>query len=82
MRPVLLEEFGPQLTQIADGRLRGLDRALDLVSFRNASQKPVAIADLADTALMDTLRDLYRRDFALYERVSAGWAKTGAPPAL
>lgn len=82
VRPVLLEEFGPQLTQIADGRLRGLDRALDLVSFRNASQKPVAIADLADTALMDTLRDLYRRDFALYERVSAGWAKTGAPPAL
>ena len=80
--PILLEDFGNQIEVAANGRIRGLPDALSKVNFRNVSEKPFSVDELADESLLDRLRDLYRRDFALYERARDGWATHGAPPPL
>ena len=80
--PILLENLADQLANVAGGRIRGLDRALEITTFRNASPKPIAPAMLESPYILERLHALYGDDIALYERIRAGWAKDGAAPPL
>lgn len=82
LKPVLLEDFEAQIKIVADGKIRGLEDQLAAVSFRNESAKPVDVEALKSAWLIDRIHTLYAEDMALYERVRAGWAQTGEPPAL
>lgn len=80
--PILLEDFQSQFVQVAGGHIRGLDEALAQPIFRNETEKPIAPADLISPWIEERLHALYAEDIALYARVKAGWAETGAPPEL
>ena len=80
--PLLLERFPDQIRQVAGRRIRGLDAALDAVTYRNASSKPVSTEELKSDIVMDRLHALYGEDIALYQRIRAGWDETKAPPPL
>jgi len=77
----LLEDFSNQMMQISDGRVRGLEVAIEATQFRNATEKPIAMDDLISPWIKERLQALYGEDIALYERIKAGW-DTGTPPDL
>jgi len=79
--PLQLEKFDDQINQIADGRIKGLEAALDAGNFRNQTEKPIDVKNLLSPWIKERLQALYGEDIALYERVEAGW-KTGDPPEL
>ena len=79
--PVLLEQFGPQIRQLSEGRIKGLDAALEATRFKNATEKPIVMDALISPWIKERLQALYGEDIALYERIKAGW-ETGTPPEL
>lgn len=80
--PVMLENLAEQLTIVADGRIRGLDHALEVTTFRNTSPKPLPASALASPEILERLHVLYGDDIALYDRIRTGWLTNGAPPRL
>ncbi len=79
--PVMLEDFDAQITQISEGRIKGLEEALAEGAHRNATEKPIAPEALLSPWIKERLQALYAEDIALVDRVRAGWA-TGTVPHL
>jgi len=79
---VQLDDFSRQITKLANGRIRGLEAALALSTYRNHSTKPVSPDTIVSPWIVDRIETLYAEDVALYERVSIGWAVGKEPPRL
>ena len=80
--PILLEDFAHQISTVAEGRIRGLGHALDTVTYKNRSIKPIDPETLKSPWILDRLHALYGDDIALYERIKAGWQSENTPPSL
>lgn len=79
---LLLDGCGDQLRQLAGSTVRGLNEHLDSMIFRNESDKPIKIADLASPWIMERLHDLYEDDIAIFNSVKGAWDTTGSAPQL
>ncbi len=82
LKPLLLENLNEQLLVIADGRIEGLQNAMQALPHRNSSPKPYSIDEILTTEIARKISDLYSDDKALYERVRSAWDTTGQPPKL
>lgn len=82
MRPLLLEDLDKQLIQIAGGRIKGLEVAMEAVPLRNYSSKPFTLDEILTPETAQRISALYAADQALYERVKMAWRETGQPPIL
>ena len=82
LQPLLLENLDKQLLHIADGRIEGLENAMQALPHRNSSSKPYSIEEILTPEIARRISDLYGDDQALYERVKMAWETTGRPPKL
>ncbi len=82
LQPLLLENLDEQLLFIADGRIEGLENAMQALPHRNSSSKPYSIKEILTPEIARRISDLYGDDQALYERVKTAWDTTGRPPKL
>jgi len=82
LQPLLLENLNEQLLQIADGRIVGLEEAMQALPHRNSSSKPYSIEEILTPEIARRISDLYGDDQALYERVKTAWDTTNRPPKL
>ncbi|MHA1129106.1 MAG: sulfotransferase family 2 domain-containing protein [Alphaproteobacteria bacterium] len=82
LQPLLLENLNEQLLYIADGRIDGLEKAMQTLPHRNSSSKPYSISEILTPEIAQRISGLYADDQALYERVKMAWDTTGRPPKL
>ena len=82
LKPLLLEDLENQLLTIADGRIDGLEEAINSVTTRNRSPRPVQKEDILTPELQLKIDSLYAEDTQLYELVKAGWSLLGRPPEI
>ncbi len=82
LNPLLLENLEQQLLQISGTRIPQLTEAMQMVSVRNESRRPFSNTEILTPEISRRIMALYRDDFALYERIKNGWAKSGQPPKL
>ena len=78
---MLQKSLSAQLLKIADGRIEGLEDAINLVGLRNKSARSISADDILTPDLKNLIFKLYADDFALYNLLVDGWAK-GQPPDL
>jgi hypothetical protein len=82
LQPLLLENLDEQLLHIADGRIDGLETAMQAFPHRNRSPKPYSTGEILTPEIAQRISGLYAADQALYERVKTAWDTTGRPPKL
>lgn len=80
LKPLMLEKLEPQLLQIAEGRIEGLEAAMGMVKSRNRSPRPVEIEDVLTPKVYNKIVTLYPADIQLYDLVKTGWEVLGHPP--
>ncbi|MEE9455501.1 MAG: sulfotransferase family 2 domain-containing protein [Paracoccaceae bacterium] len=82
LNPLLLENLEQQLLQIAEARIPNLAAAMKMVPVKNESRRPFSNSEILTPEISRRITALYGDDFALYERIKNGWAKSGQPPKL
>jgi hypothetical protein len=80
LKPLMLEKLEPQLLQISDGRIDGLEAALAMVSSRNRSPRPISQDEVITPEIYQKICSLYPEDIQLYDLVKTGWELLGHPP--
>ncbi len=70
-----LEGLDWQLPQVLGDIVPNIDRAMQTVTSRNASSKPVANDDILDQELRLKINGIYRTDYLMWKEVRNFWAK-------
>ncbi len=82
LQPLMLENLEPQLLQIADGRIEGLEQAAKMVQSRNRSPQPPVAKSILTREMHEKISALYPEDIQLYDLVKTGWEVLGKPPEI
>jgi len=82
LQPLMLDRLEPQLLQIANGRIPGLEAAMAQVKSRNRTPRVVASDEILTPDLYQDIAALYPEDIQLYDLVKTGWDLLGHPPEI
>lgn len=82
LQPLILDRLEPQLLQIANGRISGLETAMAMVNSRNHAPRVVSAHDILTPDLYENIANLYPEDIQLYDLVKTGWEVLGHPPEI
>ncbi len=75
-RLLTLDGLSAQLMQILGPLVPDFGRKAAAVTTRNTSKKRFTKAEIMTSEIAETVRALYEKDAALYEKISAEWAAT------
>ena len=82
LKAVMLDRLEPQLLQIADNRIAGLEAAFGMVASRNRSRHIVPISEVMTPEIYEKISSTYAEDIQLYDLVKTGWEVLGHPPEI